>query len=286
MLVIHNPKAGASRRRFLRAVLEPLMRQGVAVTLRETAARGDAERFAAEASADVFDRLVVAGGDGTINEVINGLKDRRLPVAIIPLGTANVLAAELGLRVRAADVADAILHGNARPVSIGCVNGRCFTMMAGIGFDAHVVANVSVSLKRWTGKFAYVAETLSQLFRHRPRLYEVQVDGRLYRAASAIIAKGHFYGGRFVCAPDARLDSPDFHVCLFMRAGRLHVLRYAAALLFGCLHRLPDVTIVPARRVEVTAPAGEPVQGDGDTLAWLPARVDVLVGALILVMPG
>lgn len=285
-LVIFNPVAGWRRRRFLRRVLDELGRRGVRVTVRETRGRGDAERFAREASAAAFDRLVVAGGDGTINEAVNGLRDRALPVAIVPLGTANVLAAEIGLRIDAAAVAAAIASGPVRPVAMGRVNGRRFAMMAGIGFDAHVVEHVSLPLKRATGKLAYIAEMLSRMRAYRPTLYEVCIDGRVHRAASAIIAKGHFYGGRFVCAPAARLDSPDLHVCLFGRAGRVQIVRYAAALALGALHRLPDVTIVPARHVEVLGPAGEPVQGDGDTLARLPAAVDVLPDDLRLVMPA
>jgi YegS/Rv2252/BmrU family lipid kinase len=283
ILVIYNPAAGRRRRRFLDAVLDELARAGARIALRATTRRGDAERFAREASAEAFDRLVIAGGDGTINEAINGLADRRLPVAIIPLGTANVLAAELGLPADARRLAAAIATGFPRNVVVGSVNGRAFTMMAGIGFDAHVVAHVSPKLKRLTGKLAYVVETLVQLWRYRPAYYEVDVDGKRHRAASAIVAKGHFYGGRFVCAPDARLERPELHACLFGSAGRWHVIRYAAALLLGRLHRLHDVLIVPARSVAIAGPAGEPVQGDGDTVGHLPARIELAPGALRLI---
>jgi diacylglycerol kinase (ATP) len=282
-MVIYNPTAGRRRRRKLDAVIDALARRGAEVTLRATACRGDAELLAGEASADAFDRLVVAGGDGTINEAINGLRDRRLPVALVPLGTANVLAAELGLPAAAEPLAAAIIEGVPRDITIGRVNGRAFTMMAGIGFDAHVVQRVSLRLKRAVGKLAYVIGTLAQLVRYRPTLYDIVIDGTPYRASSVIVANGRFYGGRFVCAPLARLESSEFQACLFGRAGRWHVVRYALALLVGRLHRLHDVTIVPARRVEIPGPAGEPVQGDGDTIAVLPARVEVASATLRLV---
>jgi YegS/Rv2252/BmrU family lipid kinase len=283
VMVIYNPTAGRRRRRRLDAVVDALARRGVEVTLRATTCRGDAERLAGEASADVVDRLVVAGGDGTINEAINGLRDRRLPVALVPLGTANVLAAELDLPPAADRLAAAIIDGVPRNVTVGRVNGRAFTMMAGIGFDAHVVQHVSLRLKRSVGKLAYVIETLRQLGRYRPTLYDVVVDGVRHRASSVIVANGRFYGGRFVCAPKARLESPEFQACLFGRAGRWHVVRYALALLVGRLHRLKDITILPARRVEIAAPAGEPVQGDGDTIAVLPARIEIASGTLRLI---
>jgi diacylglycerol kinase family enzyme len=114
-------------------------------------------------------------------------------------------------------------------------------------------------------------------------MYDVVVDGRPYRAASVIVANGRFYGGRFVCAPEASLDSSAFQVCLFGRAGRWNVVRYALALLVGRLSRLKDVTIVSAHRVEIAAPTGDPVQGDGDILAVLPARLEVALDRLQLI---
>jgi len=291
LLVVHNPTAGWRRRRRLAAVLAELERRGCEVVLRETTCRGDAEAFAAAAGTDEFDRIVVAGGDGTINEAINGLSDRGLPLAVVPMGTANVLAAEIGLGVRPRAIAAAILDGPATRVALGRIHGsqrpvRRFSMMAGIGFDAHVVARVSPWLKRLTGKFAYVLASLAQIRDYRATMYDVTVDGRRYRAASVIIAKGHFYGGRFVVAPAARLHERYVHVCLFTRAGRLHAIRYAAALLVGQLHRLSDVTLLRARRVEVHGPAGEPVQVDGDHDGVLPVAIDIDDEALQLVVPA
>jgi YegS/Rv2252/BmrU family lipid kinase len=291
LLVIHNPVAGWRRRHRLWAVIERLEHRGCLVDLRETTRRGDAEAFARVALADNYDRMVVAGGDGTINEAINGLADRRLPLAVVPLGTANVLAAEIGLGVHSYGVARAIADGPAATVALGRIRGRDgrprrFSMMAGIGFDAHVVARVDPVLKRWTGKFAYVVASLLQLREHRDRLYDVRVDGRRYRAASVIVAKGHFYGGKFVVAPAARLHEPYLHVCLFGRTGRWAVIRYALALFAGQLHRLPDITLIRALRVEIDGPAGEPVQVDGDLDGELPVTIDIDDHILRLAVPA
>src|ERR1700748_1084353 len=111
LLLIHNPTAGWRRRHRLQAVLDALDRDGCTVTLKETTCRGDAEAFARAARAEDYDRVVVAGGDGTMNEAINGLADRRLPLAIVPMGTANVLAAEIGLGLSPAAIARTIVQG-------------------------------------------------------------------------------------------------------------------------------------------------------------------------------
>ena len=133
-LVIFNPTAGGRRRARLDRVLAHMRALGAVVTLHETTARGDAERTAREAPADVHDVIVAAGGDGTINEVINGLAGRRMPLGIIPLGTANVLAAELDLPQDIDGLARTIALGRTSPVNLGEVNGRRFVMMAGVCF--------------------------------------------------------------------------------------------------------------------------------------------------------
>jgi diacylglycerol kinase (ATP) len=283
--VIFNPTSGRRRRRRLAAVLAALTHAGCAVTLRETTKRGDAEAFAREATRATCDRLVAAGGDGTINEVINGLSDSDLPLAIVPLGTANVLAAEIGLSTRTADIVRTILHGTPRPVFLGRANARKFAMMAGVGFDALAVTRVDLAIKRRTGKLAYVLAGLIQLAHQRPTLYDVEIDGKSYRAASAIVAKGHFYAGRYICAPAARLDRPQFEICLFMRPGRWNVLRYAIALALNRLDRLSDVIVMPGNRVHITGPAGDPVQSDGDIIALLPVEIEIVEKGLLLAMP-
>ncbi len=289
LLIIYNPAAGQRRRRRFEAVMQALAAQGAAVTLQATTRRGDAEAFAREAVTGGYDRVVAAGGDGTINEAINGLAGSDTPLAIVPLGTANVLAAEIGLGGRPADIAAAILRGAPRPIALGRITtaqrARRFVMMAGIGFDAQVVAQVNPALKRLTGKFAYVLASLREMLRDPGLVFRVEVDGRVYQAASAIVAKGHFYGGRFVACPDARLEEPALHVCLFGRTGRLHILRYAAALALGRLRHLPDVTVLRAQRIAVSGPPGEPLQADGDSVGHLPATIDVEDSALRLVFP-
>ncbi|RDD62225.1 diacylglycerol/lipid kinase family protein [Ferruginivarius sediminum] len=114
--VIHNPVAGWRRRRYLRRVIDALRERGCEVRLRRTTAPGDAHAFAAEAEG--CDVLAVAGGDGTVNEALNGLAGRHVPLSVIPLGTANVLAHELGLPRRPVALARAIVEGRCVPVCI------------------------------------------------------------------------------------------------------------------------------------------------------------------------
>jgi diacylglycerol kinase (ATP) len=285
LLIIFNPAAGLRRRQRLEAVLQRLRARGCAATVCETTGPGDAERFAAAADPTRYDLLVVAGGDGTVNEAINGLGDAPLPLAILPLGTANVLAAEIGLATDPDSIAAAIAQGAPRPIALGAANGRRFILMAGAGFDAHVVATVATPVKRWLGKGAYVLAILRQLLAYGFPTYQVAIDGTVRRAGSVLIANAHFYGGRFVVAPKADLLSPTFEVCLFERSGRLAAIGYALALLSGMLPRLASYRIIAAARIQIDGVPGEPVQGDGDIIATLPARIEVLPDALRLIYP-
>lgn len=290
LLVIYNPTAGSGRlnrrkRARLEAYLDLLEDAGCAVEFRPTTRRGDAEAFAAEGRVERYDAVVAAGGDGTIGEVANGLPEDAAPLGIFPLGTANVLAMEIGLPLDPPAVMQALLHGPAARIWPGYVNDRLFTIMTGVGFDAHVVAALPPQLKFWLGKGAYVVESLRQLLRYDVPRYRLVIDGVSHDCASAVIAKGHFYGGKFVCSPHARLDDPAFEVCLFKMGGRIGAARATAALTLGLLQKLPEIELVRGRHVEIHGPESEPVQADGDIAAHLPAQATIGTRAIALIVP-
>jgi diacylglycerol kinase (ATP) len=303
VLLIRNPTAGRRRRGLVEAVVRQVKAAGWTVDLVDTSAVGDARRLAEACDAGRYGVIAVAGGDGTINEVVNGLSrrcDTAPPLAIVPLGTANVLAHELGLDASAATIAQAILAGRTVLVHPGEAsaspeNGgapRCFSLMAGTGFDAKVVAGVSALLKRRLGKAAYLWRSLIEARRYRPVRYAVEVDGQRYEAASVIVTRGRHYAGPYVVAPLALLSEPVLHVCLFERWGRSHTLRFGLALLMGRLPRTGGYRVVTGRdvRLSVLHDAGEvgrqPVQIDGDDALSLPVSIGLSAGALRLLRPA
>ncbi len=281
--MIFNPVAGPRRQRKLKRVLAELRRLGCTVTLRATEGRGDAEAIARATDAIACDLVAVAGGDGTINEVINGLVDRQLPLALIPLGTANVLAHEIGSGGDARMVARAIAEGIPRQVYLGEANGRRFAMMVGVGIDARIVEGIDPRLKRIAGKFAYVVSGVLAVLRYRPVRYRISIDGAHFTSAAAIIAKGRFYGGRFVLARGARLDMSSLHVVLLERPGRWNVLRYGLAIALQRIHCLADVRIIEARAVTIDGPVGELAQADGDLASTLPLAIGLAREPILLI---
>jgi diacylglycerol kinase family enzyme len=205
-------------------------------------------------------------------------------MAIIPLGTANVLAQEIGLSLFSGKIASAILGEGRISVYPGRANGRYFLMMGGVGFDAEVVANIDPALKRRTGKFAYLVEVLNQSRRHRFDTCDGEIDGVPFEARWVVVCNGRHYGGPFVAAPSASLTEPGFSVCLLNGAG-MDIPRYGAALALGRLSHQHDVRILPGQRVRIDGPAGQKVQGDGDIIAALPVEIVVAERPIELVVP-
>ena len=299
MLLILNPTAGRRRRGLVDAVVSCVRQEGWTVEVVETAAAGDARRLAATCDARRYGVIAVAGGDGTINEVINGLAgrgDEAPAVGIVPLGTANVLAHELGLGFSATALAQTMTAGRALLMQPGeAANGsgtRCFSLMAGAGFDAKVVAGVSAPLKRRWGRSAYVWRSLVEALRYRPVRYRVEIDGVSHEASSVIVTRCRHYAGPYVVAPMATLGEPMLHVCLFERWGRSHTLRFGLALLLGRLPRTVGYRVITGRsvRVSVLSDAGErceqPVQIDGDNVFTLPVSIGLAAGVVRLLQPA
>lgn len=283
--IIHNPAAGQHGQRLFQAVLARLAAADCRITVHHTEGPGHASRLA-EAAAKGADRLVVAGGDGTVNEVVNGLNGSDAPpVAIIPMGTANVLAAEIGLAIQTDLIVDTIRHGDALPITLGVIGDRRFVLMAGVGFDAHVVAGVDKALKRKIGKLAYGVSFLNQLRRSRFPTYDVTVDRARSEAASVIVTNARRYAGPHVIAPEADLRDPSFQVCRFLSHGRWPAIREGAALFLNRLRTGPHFAISSGRRIVIDGPAGDPVQADGDMVATLPVEITALPAALRLVYP-
>lgn len=276
MLVILNPVAGARRRAG--RMLDALAAAGLRFSCAETTRPGDAERLAREAAQAGARLVVAAGGDGTIAEVANGIAGSETRLGVIPLGTANVFARDLGLPFDPAGIAAVLARGRERRVIPGaarfaCGRVRLFVQMLGVGLDAAVVAAVDGALKRRLGRAAYVVETLRALTRWPfPRL-SLALDGTALEAVQVIATKGRFYGGPFLLAPEASAEAPGLTVCLWPRGGRASALVAALALPVGLLPRLGGMVRRRATALAVAAPAGLPVQADGDPIGATPVRV-------------
>ncbi len=289
MMVIFNPTAGRRRAHLLWRVLDVLSANGIRLDLAETRHAGHAGELAREAAAAGARLVVAAGGDGTIAEVVGGLAGSTARLGVIPLGTANVLAWELGLPFAPRAVASALAFGRTRTLWPGVAStpegARVFVQMLGVGLDAQVVHRLSLPLKRAVGRAAYVAQTMRELGRYEFAPLLVRLDGRDVTTASVIVSKGRLYGGRYTLATGARPGEPGFTVALFDRAGPLSALLYGAALPLNLLPRAPGLRLVRAARVEILGgdDRTSPAQADGDPAGCTPVLVCDAVGSVEVV---
>ena len=290
VLVIHNPTAGRRRERRLDAAVLAMRGAGASVTVHRTTEAGDAERTARE-HRDRYDVVVASGGDGTVNEVINGLAQRHLAgegpaLGILPLGTANLLARELGYPRGDAEVGRLLATGRPCGIHLGECNGRRFTLMAGAGFDGGVVERVDLALKRRFGRLAYAVQAVRELVAYDPFPCYVSIDGgQPIQAWSVVVAKGRRYGGRFHLAREADIRRPDLHVCLFERPGRLGVIAAAAGMALGIVHKVPGYRVLRGSSVRVTGRHAAPVQVDGDRGWGLPIEIRASAVPMAVVAP-
>ncbi|MDX1805173.1 MAG: diacylglycerol kinase family lipid kinase [Alcanivorax sp.] len=271
--VIYNPAAGGGREKLLCRFVAELERLGAAIRLYHTRGPEDATRYL-KALPDQGDCVVAVGGDGTTNEVLNGLASG-VALGVFATGTANVLAKELGLPKKPEAAAQVVMEGKSVPVTPGLLNGRRFIMMCGVGYDAWVVDRVNLAIKERFGKLAYVQSMLAQIRRYGQHSYRVTVDGRPLDCFSAVITNGRYYGGSFILSRQANITRAKLQVLLFQKPGVGFLLRCLLALLFGRMEQVDGVNSVTAERVQITTDGEEPLQADGDRAGQLPADIAV-----------
>lgn len=293
-VLIYNPAAGkirSTRGRAVTRAVAALEREGIRVRAIPTEGPGTATRLAREAVLGDPDLILVAGGDGTINEVANGMVFSHVPLGILPAGTANVLASELGLGTRIENAARQIPQCAPERISIGQVHTsagpRYFLMMAGVGLDAHIVYRLSPQLKAsfgkiayWLGGFARVGQPIAQ--------FEARMNGKTLPCGFVLASRVKNYGGDLTIANNASLIEHDFEVVVFEGRSALRYLLYFGGVLTGTLSRFRGVTIGRSTRIEVQGAPDERVyvQVDGEFAGRLPARIEIVDSALTLLMPA
>ena len=236
------------------------------------------------------DLILAAGGDGTINEVANGMAGSTVPLGVLPAGTANVLALELGIGSSMTRAAEALSHLAAVRIGMGLLdNGnerRHFVLMAGAGLDAMIVYNIDAKLKASLGKVAYWVGGFSQLGRSLPE-FEVTTGGSTVRCSFALASRVKNYGGDLLIARNASLFSDQFEVVLFQGAHTFPYMKYLLGVITGRLADMRGVKIIQTSSLEIhhAKDPGIYVQIDGERAGRLPVRLEMIPDSLTLLVP-
>ncbi len=294
-ILIYNPVAGRLRgRRRLRLdrALAVLAETGHRISAVPTTGPGTAGDIARRGIRDGADLVLVAGGDGTINETLNGMVTSEVPLGILPCGTANVLGNELGLDPRLEKTARELSTWEPKRISAGmlCTGGgtvsRHFLLMAGAGFDAHIVHSLNPELKERHGKLAYWITGFREVGR-RLEEFNARVGERDFQCSFALASHVRNYGGTFEIARQASLFRDDFDIVLFEGANALIYAKYLAGVMTRGLDRMKGITTLRSERVELYGPADQRIylQVDGEAAGRLPATIETVPNALTLLVP-
>lgn len=292
--VIFNPTARGDKARHFRRHLDEF---AAGVALKPTQAPGDGRRLAAEAVRDGFDTLVAAGGDGTLNEVLNGIAEApdgfaRARLAVLPLGTVNVFARELGLPLRLRAAWQAILDGGERKIDApfadyadaAGAHRRYFAQMAGAGLDARAISLVDWETKKRFSQFAYVLAGLKAMREPQPPI-TVEADGQTVTGELVLVGNGRFYGGSLPVFPGAKLDDGLLDLCVFPRVHWGLIARYAFGFVTGRPLVPRDVKVLRVPQAKLSAAAPVPFEVEGDLCGALPVKLGILPRVLRVVAP-
>ncbi len=292
--IIVNPVSGRGRAlRLAESVTELLRRQGCTVDLQLTQKGGDARKFAAESAG--FAALAATGGDGTVNEVLNGMPADAAPaLGMLPSGTANVFAKELRLPRSPRGLARILREGREIPWDLGVerIGGRKFLLFASTGYDAHVVHVFHAARTGPIQMWQYVYWGIKSILNFEVPRITVEIDGARVTTEAAWVTVSNVpsYGGPLVFTPRARPDNKTFEVMIQHARQRRDIVRlFWAAILgwAGIPYPMHDVTFHTARHVRLTSTDGRPVplQMDGDPAGDLPADLAVVPGGIRVLTP-
>jgi diacylglycerol kinase (ATP) len=286
--VIFNPAARGNKARHFRHHLDEIGGQSA---LKATAAPGDARRLAAEAIADGFDLIVAAGGDGTVNEVLNGIGDvpngfERVRLGVLPLGTVNVFARELKIPLRLERAWEILRRGREMKIDLGCAEflaggvrkRQLFAQLAGAGLDARAIELLDWPLKKKIGPLAYVVAGLKALREKKPTITargDARPTGENFSGELILIGNGKFYGGSFGIFPAADLRDGILDVCIFRHADFSTMFRCAPS--FLARQKLPEKLVrrFSAEKFELVCDSSAAFELDGEWAGNLPATFSV-----------
>jgi diacylglycerol kinase (ATP) len=294
-VLIFNPQAGGGRKiRQLDEARRIFRNASIETELQITSSSGEATILARQAVAQARQLVIVCGGDGTVNEAVNGLACSQVPMALLPAGTANVLAKELLLPWNLPRAAERIIRAKYHRIALGLAipekssgEARYFLSLAGAGADGALVAAVRPEIKLKAGILAYWHEGLSQLSRYKFPLFRTMIDGEAIDGTLVIVGRTKHYGGPFKITTEAGLHQGEFELAFVKTRSAWRYLAYMPMIWTGHLRRAKYVEFRKATSLHCAALGSSPVliQVDGEPAGSLPAEFRIVPDALTLAIP-
>ena len=289
--LIANPKSGASssHKRLRRSFREYLNSKGYEVRLLKTESLGHASELASEVHQDqTCQMVVVAGGDGTVREVVQGLVGSSKPLMIIPSGTENLLASELGFGNKLETLIQTFEDGYIRPLDLLTLNGKCFTCVSGFGFDGDVMDRVTKMRDGHIDYFDYASPLWQTFWSHTFYPIKVELDGEVIYddLGMAVVGNATRYALGLSVLRHADVSDGLLDVCILKCRYRPHLVKHYLTILFKRHTRCSDVIYQQGKHVKISSPSKKiKTQVDGDPGPPLPADIHIMPGAIQVMVP-
>ncbi|HEX9935363.1 MAG TPA: diacylglycerol kinase family protein [bacterium] len=274
-----NPSSKPRKlKKHLKKALRILKQNGFRLSIYFTKGEGEVLPKVNEALEDGCEALIVAGGDGSVNEAINGIVGKGIPLGILPFGGSNVLARELRIPLDPEEAAKVIVRRNLRRIDLGKVQDRYFSMMASCGYDAYAISRTNLKIKKWFSRYAYIIAGIKDFMGYRPTEITLVLDnGKVIdRGTLVVVSNTHFYGGTHEVTPFAEVDDGFLDICIYQGKYQIQLVHFALNVLSKKHLKLKNVHYYRIRKVYMTAEKLTYVQIDGDLFGALPVTVEIV----------
>lgn len=310
VFIIMNPNAGAQSRKFhlgrfllgikkiqsshktkealMAGIISVFESHHIQASGAFTQSKGHATELAKRAVEDGADAVVAVGGDGTINEVINGMANTKVMLGVIPYGTANVFGLSFNIPMDVELACLTIINATPMPIDLGRINGTYFACMAGVGFDAFVIQKADKTLKKLFGALSYVVVAMWEALRYRfyPILLTTDNDSSSIQGYFLIISNTKYYGGNLIVAPDASPTDGQLDACIFTGKGLLHMIWFGIQMKLGRVKKSKHVRVVQCSSIRIRKFGNHSIHADAEYIGEAPAKITIAPKALVIAAPS
>ncbi|TDT51321.1 diacylglycerol/lipid kinase family protein [Fonticella tunisiensis] len=288
LLFVVNPEAGKGKAKSLIPLIERTCRENnVEYEIRQTSGPGDGTRIAKWGAENGFKRIVSVGGDGTLNEVVNGMAGGSAALGIIPGGSGNDFIRSIDSHKPLEEVIVDVIKGIPERVDLGLCNGRYFINVGSVGFDAEVVIKTESAKRFFSGKAAYVAALLNTIFTYKGKMIRIEVDGKAIETNTLLIAiaNGRYYGGGMIPAPEADIKDGCFDICHIRMVSKLKIFALFPRFMKGKHGSINEVSFYRSKRVKLSSNESLSINIDGEIIKDNTAEFEIIEGAINVIFP-
>lgn len=289
ILFIVNPVAGKGKAKTLVPIIEDVCRTGhMEYIIKYTCSPEDGARIAAWGAGEGFERIVAVGGDGTVNDALNGIVGTNAALGVIPGGSGNDFIRSINSNNEIKKIIEDNMYGKIVKCDLGICNGKYFINVASSGFDAQVVMETQKAKKIFSGSIAYIAGVVKTIFMYKGKKISIRIDDNIFEENTLLVAvaNGKYYGGGMLPAPDAEIDDGNFDICHIKQVGKVKLLVLFPKFMKGKHADIKEVSMHKGRKISIGANENLPVNLDGETFYSRQIDFEIVPKGINIIIPA